>query len=171
MNQLDSDRVQYGGLHNTLLNCYFPATSNFMVKPIPRLRNVFASNEYLTGAISIDSYDPPVEADDISHFVVCKYGADVNGDIPLLVWELNRDDAGGVHRAAGQIERYRRWCAAYAEHNAAVGEQHAVYFAIIEQSSVILMVPSTDGLMMMKFVNVLDSRLHKILTDLPAKYE
>lgn len=70
LGQLESDRIQYevslGGLHNPLLNCHFPATSNFMVKPMSRLRHVFASNDYPTGTISIDFYDQSVEADDIS---------------------------------------------------------------------------------------------------------
>lgn len=69
------------------------------------------------------------------------------------------------------MDRYADWCAAYAEHRAAVGERHAVSLAIIEQSLASLMVPSTDGLMVLEFLDVLDSRLHKILADLRDKHE
>ncbi|KAF9014871.1 hypothetical protein BDZ89DRAFT_1076268 [Hymenopellis radicata] len=171
------DKVHYeaslNGPHNMFLNCYFPATSTFMVKPVPRLRRSIPSGSPPAGRTSIDSYDQEVETsrkDDIPDFVVCKSGADLHGDIPLIVWELKRDDADGS-RTATQLDRYRAWNAAYEAKRALVGEPHFVALAVVEQALVTFSTPTAPNSFRVKYANVLDARSHTVLAELRLKFE
>jgi hypothetical protein len=91
----------FAGPHNAFLHCHFPVKEGFLVKPEARLRTLIPPNS--TGRTSSDSdrsHDSngqPVATsrDDIfPDFMVSIATGNLDGDPPILIWELKRGDSG-----------------------------------------------------------------------------
>ncbi|KAF8896807.1 hypothetical protein CPB85DRAFT_204323 [Mucidula mucida] len=158
LDQLDSDSVQHraslDGLHNTLLNCYFPATANFMVKPIPCGRNNIPSDETSPG------------------FVVCKSGADLHADIPIFKWEFKWHDPE-ASQTEGKAVQYRAWISADRARRAA-RTAHLFILTLVSEKAVVMTISqskSPRSVVITECARVLDPLVPEVLSALRAQYE
>ncbi|KAJ7196303.1 hypothetical protein GGX14DRAFT_309540, partial [Mycena pura] len=109
--------ASFMGPHNALLTSYFRVEHGWLVKPIPRLRKPVPEDD-ADSRTSIDSYGVPVvtsNEDPQPDSLVCKASAGLDGDRPVLLWEVKRNDAQSA-KSSRQMDRYEEWLRQYQQH-------------------------------------------------------
>ncbi|KIM72815.1 hypothetical protein PILCRDRAFT_15794 [Piloderma croceum F 1598] len=103
--------ASYYGPINMFLTVYFPAGYHYLVKPQARLRQPSSPGE----RVSIDSNGQEVGTrndDGNPDFLVSIGSSELSNDVPLLIYEVKREDSGDTE-AAQQMDRYINWAMQY----------------------------------------------------------
>jgi hypothetical protein len=103
--------ASYYGPINMFLTVYFPAGDHYLVKPQARLRQPSSPGE----RVSIDSNGQEVGTrndDGNPDFLVSIGSSELSNDVPLLIYEVKREDSGDTE-AAQQMDRYINWAMQY----------------------------------------------------------
>lgn len=177
---LAHQRVHYessfGGAHNGFLNCYFPVSHGYMVKPIPRLRTPVDPTVAFSGRNSVDSYGAEVQTsprDDIPDFLVCKATASLHADIPFLIWELKRDSRAASSTST-QMARYEEWLFYHQRREVnSTGLGSTTWVAVVEKGDVTMLTYDVDihtQTSIWAMYEVLDPTLHHVLIGMRDQY-
>ncbi|KAL0957398.1 hypothetical protein HGRIS_001199 [Hohenbuehelia grisea] len=165
------------GPHNAILNSYFPASQNFLVKTEARLRQPVTVDdpEQPGERVSIDSNGQQVHTrsdDGVPDFVVSYATSDPRGDVPWLIWELKRHSGSTEHNV--QVDRYHAWARAFSENNLRPGEETTV--CLVEGNWVTIYVaihspsPNVGHYSFCRVVHahILSLALHRVLATIAA---
>ncbi|EKM50648.1 uncharacterized protein PHACADRAFT_264028, partial [Phanerochaete carnosa HHB-10118-sp] len=104
----------YGPM-NASLTLFFPTELSFMVKPQPRIRKPLTPAQVASGKharnVSTDSYNNIVHINDkdpIPDFIVCRGGAGLHDDTPLMIVEVKRHGETFADHEE-QVAKYTAW--------------------------------------------------------------
>ena len=167
------------GPHNAFLHSHFPVKEGFLVKPEARLRTLTPANAAgRTSSDSDRSYDSngqPVATsrDDIfPDFLVSIATGNLDGDTPILIWELKRGDSGTKGEA--QILGYAEWADDYQQWKALLNlkELPPVHVVLVEKNK-FRVFSAIEGQLrnQVEYPSVLDGNLHTWLRELATRRE